>query len=139
MRSLCRWLALMLVVAVPQGALAFDACNGVDNPAQLKQELGRAALAQSPIQYFNLARNIRLVVEDIGDTSMPRTGEQQQIKFILLPPVFTKVACQLILATFLNLEDVQPDAIDQAARAAARCFGRWRNAKGMSRGFRSRF
>ncbi len=121
MRRLGRLLAVILIVAVPQGALAFDACKGVDNPTQLKEVLGREAIAQSPVQYFDLARSIRLIVQDFGDISMPRIGEQQQIKFILLPPVFTKVACELVLATFLNLDGVQPDAIDQAARTTAKC------------------
>ena len=121
MKRLLCWLATLPLVVAAQGALAFDACNVASDPAHLGQELRDIAAARSPVRYHKLARSIRLITTDTGDRLMPGGGEQQNIKFILFPALFVKVTCEIALAMYLNLEGVEPDAFDQAARRAAQC------------------
>ena len=121
MKRLLCWLATLPLVVAAQGALAFDACNVASDPAHLGQELRDIAAARSPVRYHELARSIRLITTDTGDRLMPGGGEQQNIKFILFPALFVKVTCEIALAMYLNLEGVEPDAFDQAARRAAQC------------------
>ena len=121
MKRLLCWLAALPLVLAAQDALAFDACNVASDPAHLGQELRDIATERSPVRYHELARSIRLITADTGDRLMPGGGEQQDIKFILFPASFVKATCEIALGTYMNIEGVEPDAFDQAARTAAQC------------------
>jgi hypothetical protein len=122
MKRTCYCLIVVaLLTAAASDAFAFDACNAVTDPASLNRELRDVATKRTPVRYHDLAQTIQLITTDAGDRLIPLAGQQQQIKFILFPSMFVKAMCQIALATYLNIEGVQPEIFDKAAATAARC------------------
>src|SRR5688572_129464 len=110
-RMLCLLVAVPIVMSA-HVSLAFEECDSPIDPAQLSRELATVASARSPVRYHDQARGIRVITTYSGDRLIPVAGEQQQIKFVLFTPLFVKVACQIALATFLNLDGVETERFD---------------------------
>jgi hypothetical protein len=68
-----------------------------------------------------LANGIRVVVDVPNSTLIPFATEQQGAKIVVLPMAFVRLACQLSLATYLKVENVQSEGLERAARTAAAC------------------
>ena len=121
MRHLLGGATALSIMVGAQGALAFEACDRPVDPANLGRVWADQAAADSPVRYYELAHSIRLNTAYGGDRLMPAGGEELQTKYILFTPLFAKVVCKIALSTYLYVENVQPDVIDQAAQTAARC------------------
>lgn len=117
---MCSFAALLAGVA--ESVLAFDACNAIgDDAARLNREIRQGVIARSPARHHELSLRVRLVATGAGDSLIPFAGEQQGAPYVVLTPLFAKVACQIALARFLGIKGIQPDTIAQVGSAAGRC------------------
>jgi hypothetical protein len=117
------WFCALLLAAVSAPATAsFAPCERIaDDPAALARKLTDRAVARAPARHHTLARTIRVVTTGAADNLMPFAGQQLEARYVMVPPRFVKVACQISLAEFMRVDGVQPDAFDTPSRAAARC------------------
>ena len=116
-------LLLALAVTLLVGpALAFDNCDSLfKDSRQLAEDARNTAIARAPVRYRNMADSIRVVVDVPAATLIPFATEQQGTKIVVLPLAFARMACQMSLATFLKIENIQPENFDHASQIAARC------------------
>ena len=115
--------AAFFMTTLTEVAFAFDKCETFpSDPVELSHEIAARVNKRAPVKYHPLVPTIKLVTSSLGEKLSPFADEQQGKKFIVLPPLFAKVACQIALAQFLRIEGIQEDAFDQASKAAANCF-----------------
>lgn len=116
------WLCALLLAAVAPAAGAFAPCERIaDDPAALARSLADRAVMRAPARHHTLARSIRVVTPAAADNLIPFAGQQLEAKYVMVPPLFVKAACQIALAEYMRNEGVHPDAFEQPSGNAARC------------------
>ena len=116
------WLCALLLATIAPAVAAFAPCDRIaDDPAALARSLADKAVARAPARHHTLARSIRVLTPAATDNLIPFAGQQLEAKYVIMPPLFVKVACQISLAEYLRIDGVQPDAFEQPSRNAARC------------------
>jgi hypothetical protein len=115
-------LLLFSVMALTEAALGFDRCETFfTEPGTLCRELEDAAILRTPVKYYQLARNIKLVTTGPGENFIPFAADLQGTKLIVFPPPFSKAMCKIAIAFYLIGKDNQENALEEAADSAAKC------------------
>ena len=116
-------LTAFLAIALASAAFAYDRCDeAINNPSNLAQQLRSAALARTPVKYFEVARSIELLTQPFNKESfIPFATEQQGRKIIVVPAQFVLVVCKLAIAEYFEIKTSQQSTFDRAAGIAAKC------------------
>jgi hypothetical protein len=115
-------LVVFFITAFSEATFAFDICEEIVNdPDELSRVIGDAVILRAPVGYHSLARSIKLVTKGSGEKFIPFAADLQDTKFVVIPPVFAKAMCNIVLARFLSIEGIQQETFDQEASIAAKC------------------
>jgi len=115
-------IAALFLAVLGGPSRAFERCDSDFRDARaFADEAVRAAIGRTPVKYRDIGDAIRLVVDVPAPALMPFATEQQGRKVVVLTPAFARLACQMSLATYLNLENDRSENFAQASRTAAAC------------------